>query len=43
MDADRIDLLALCRIDGLSWYLVAREARRPGARAARRTDARRGA
>jgi DNA processing protein len=30
MDRDRTDLLALCRIKGLSWYLVAREARRPG-------------
>lgn len=26
---EHIDLLALCRIKGLSWYLIAREARRP--------------
>lgn len=26
---NRISLLALCRIKGLSWYIVAREARRP--------------
>ena len=29
MPSDRIDLLALCRVEGLSWYLIAREARRP--------------
>jgi DNA processing protein len=29
MRSEHIDLLALCRIKGLSWYLVAREARRP--------------
>src|SRR6266568_4855029 len=27
---DQITLLSLCRIKGLSWYLVAREATRPG-------------
>lgn len=30
MRNEQIDLLALCRIKGLSWYLIAREARRPG-------------
>ena len=29
-DRDNIDLLALCRIKGVSWYLIAREAKRPG-------------
>jgi DNA processing protein len=29
MRSEHIDLLALCRIKGLSWYLIAREARRP--------------
>jgi DNA processing protein len=29
MRSEHITLLALCRIKGLSWYLVAREARRP--------------
>jgi DNA processing protein len=29
LEVDRVSLLALCRIKGLSWYLVAREARRP--------------
>jgi DNA processing protein len=28
--SDRVDLLALCRVKGVSWYLVAREAQRPG-------------
>jgi DNA processing protein len=28
--SDRIDLLALCRVKGVSWYFVAREAQRPG-------------
>lgn len=28
--SDRIELMALCRIKGVSWYLVAREAQRPG-------------
>lgn len=30
MRNEQIDLLAFCRIKGLSWYLLAREARRPG-------------
>jgi DNA processing protein len=30
LDRDNIDLLALCRIKGVSWYLISREARRPG-------------
>ncbi len=30
MRQEQIDLLALCRIKGVSWYLIAREARRPG-------------
>ena len=30
MRNEQIDLLALCRIKGVSWYLIAREARRPG-------------
>jgi DNA processing protein len=30
MRSEHIDLLALCRIKGVSWYLIAREARRPG-------------
>ncbi|MDX6405374.1 MAG: processing protein [Blastocatellia bacterium] len=29
MRPEHIDLLALCRIKGVSWYLIAREARRP--------------
>lgn len=29
-DLDAINLLALCRIKGVSWYLIAREASRPG-------------
>lgn len=29
-DGDTIDLLALCRIKDISWYLIAREAARPG-------------
>jgi DNA processing protein len=28
--SDRVDLLALCRVKGVSWYFVAREAQRPG-------------
>lgn len=27
---DQLDLLALCRIKGIDWYLLAREAQRPG-------------
>jgi len=30
MRNEHVDLLALCRIKGVSWYLIAREARRPG-------------
>ncbi len=30
MRNEQIDLLALCRIKGVSWYLIAREAKRPG-------------
>jgi DNA processing protein len=30
MRSEHIDLLALCRVKDLSWYLIAREARRPG-------------
>jgi DNA processing protein len=29
-DHDKLDLLTLCRIKGVSWYLIAREASRPG-------------
>jgi len=29
MRSDRINLLALCRVENLNWYLIAREARRP--------------
>ena len=29
MRSERVKLLALCRVKGLSWYLIAREARRP--------------
>lgn len=31
---ERVALLALCRVDGISWYFVAREAQRPGGLAA---------
>lgn len=31
---ERVDLLALCRVDGISWYFLAREAQRPGGLAA---------
>jgi len=27
---DQLSLLGLCRIEGVSWYLIAREAQRPG-------------
>jgi len=30
MRSEHIDLLALCRVEDLGWYLIAREARRPG-------------
>jgi DNA processing protein len=29
MRSERVKLLAMCRVKGLSWYLIAREARRP--------------
>lgn len=30
MDRDRIELLALCRVTGVTWHALAREAQRPG-------------
>src|SRR6266511_4410110 len=30
MTQEQLDLLALCRIKGIDWYLLAREAQRPG-------------